>query len=34
MVSLLLMQRVYELNAKVVQAADELMGLANNLRRG
>lgn len=33
MVSLLLMQRVYELNAKVVQAADELMGLTNNLRR-
>ena len=34
MVSLLLMQRVYELNAKVVQTADELMGLTNNLRRG
>jgi flagellar basal-body rod protein FlgG len=34
MVSLLLMQRVYELNAKVVQAADELMGMTNNLRRG
>lgn len=33
MVSLMLMQRVYELNAKVVQAADEMMGMANNLRR-
>lgn len=33
MVSLLLMQRVYELNAKVVQAADEMMGMTNNLRR-
>jgi flagellar basal-body rod protein FlgG len=32
MVSLLLMQRVYELNAKVVQAADEMTGMTNNLR--
>lgn len=33
MVSLMLMQRVYELNARVVQAADEMMGMTNNLRR-
>ncbi|RZK99536.1 MAG: flagellar hook-basal body complex protein [Rubrivivax sp.] len=34
MVSLMLAQRVYELNSKVVQAADELMAMANSLRRG
>ncbi len=34
MVSLLLMQRVYELNSRVAQAADEMMGMSNNLRRG
>lgn len=34
MVSLMLMQRVYELNSRVAQAADELMGMTNNLRRG
>lgn len=34
MVSLMLMQRVYELNAKVMQAADEMVGMTNNLRRG
>jgi flagellar basal-body rod protein FlgG len=33
MVSLTLMQRVYELNSRVAQVADELMGMANNLRR-
>jgi flagellar basal-body rod protein FlgG len=33
MVSLMLMQRVYELNTKVVQAADELMALTNSIRR-
>jgi flagellar basal-body rod protein FlgG len=33
MVSLMLMQRVYELNSRVVQVADELMGMSNNLRR-
>jgi flagellar basal-body rod protein FlgG len=33
-VSLMLTQRVYELNSRVAQAADEMMGLANNLRRG
>jgi len=34
MVSLMLTQRVYELNSRIVQAVDEMMGLANNLRRG
>lgn len=34
MVSLMLVQRVYELNAKVVQAADEMMALTNGIRRG
>jgi flagellar basal-body rod protein FlgG len=34
MVSMTLMQRVYELNSRVAQVADELMGMANNLRRG
>lgn len=33
MVSLMLMQRVYELNARVAQVADELMGMSNNLMR-
>lgn len=34
MVSLMMAQRVYELNSKVIQASDELMSLTNNLRRG
>lgn len=34
MVSLLMMQRVYELNSRVAQVADEMMGMSNNLRRG
>jgi flagellar basal-body rod protein FlgG len=34
MVSLMLAQRVYELNSKVAQAADELMAMTNSLRRG
>jgi flagellar basal-body rod protein FlgG len=34
MVALMLMQRIYELNSKVAQASDELMGMSNNLRRG
>lgn len=34
MVNLIVAQRAYELNAKAVQAADEAIGLANNLRRG
>lgn len=33
MVSLMLMQRVYELNSRVAQIADELMGMTNNMRR-
>lgn len=33
MVSLMMAQRVYELNAKVAQAADELMAMTNSLRR-
>jgi flagellar basal-body rod protein FlgG len=33
MVSLMMAQRVYELNAKVAQAADELMAMTNTLRR-
>jgi flagellar basal-body rod protein FlgG len=34
MVSLMMAQRVYELNSKVAQAADELMAMTNSLRRG
>lgn len=34
MVSLIVAQRAYEVNSKVVQSADEMMALANNLRRG
>lgn len=34
MVALMMAQRVYELNSKVAQAADELMGMTNSLRRG
>ena len=33
MVQLMLVQRAYGANAQVVQAADQLMGLANGLRR-
>jgi len=33
MVSLVLTQRIYELNARVVQVADEMLSLGNNLRR-
>ena len=33
-VSLMLMQRIYELNSRVAQVADELIGMSNNLRRG
>lgn len=33
MVDLLMVQRAYAANAQVVQAADQLMGLANGLRR-
>jgi flagellar basal-body rod protein FlgG len=33
MVGLILAQRAYEMNSKVVQAADDMLGMANNLRR-
>ena len=33
MVNLIVAQRAYEINAKAVQAADEMMALSNNLRR-
>ncbi|MEW6546882.1 MAG: flagellar hook-basal body complex protein [Bacillota bacterium] len=32
-VGLIMAQRAYEMNSKVVQAADEMLGMANNLRR-
>lgn len=34
LVTLMLVQRVYELNSRVFQTADELMSMTNNLRRG
>jgi flagellar basal-body rod protein FlgG len=34
MVNLIMAQRAYEINSKVVQSADEMMSMANNLRRG
>ena len=34
MVNLIMAQRAYEVNAKSVQAADEMMQMSNNLRRG
>lgn len=33
MVNLIVAQRAYELNSKAVQSADEMLGIANNLRR-
>ena len=33
MVNLIVAQRAYEMNSKAIQAADEMMGQANNLRR-
>ncbi len=33
MVQLMMVQRAYAANAQIVQAADQLMGIANNLRR-
>ena len=33
MVALMLTERYYELDSRVAQAADEMMGMANNLRR-
>lgn len=32
-VNLIMAQRAYEINAKAVQASDEMLGIANNLRR-
>jgi len=34
MVNLIVAQRAYEINSKAVQSADEMMAMANNLRRG
>lgn len=34
MVNLMAAQRAYELNAKVIHSTDEMMSMANNLRRG
>jgi flagellar basal-body rod protein FlgG len=34
MVSLMLTERIYELNSHVVQIADEMMSMSNNLRHG
>jgi flagellar basal-body rod protein FlgG len=33
MVNMIIAQRSYEINAKAIQAADEMMSMANNLRR-
>jgi flagellar basal-body rod protein FlgG len=33
MVSMIIAQRSYEVNSKTIQAADEMMSIANNLRR-
>ncbi len=33
MVDMIVTQRAYELNSKAVQTADEMMGIANNLKR-
>ena len=33
MVNLMVAQRAYEASVKVVQAADEMMGMVNNLRK-
>jgi flagellar basal-body rod protein FlgG len=33
MVNLVLAQRAYELNAKIIQTSDEMLGISNNLRR-
>ena len=32
-VNLIVAQRAYEINAKAVQASDEMLGIANNLHR-
>jgi len=33
MVDMIAAQRAYEINSKAIQAADEMLGIANNLRR-
>jgi flagellar basal-body rod protein FlgG len=33
MVTMMLMQRIYELNSRVAQVADEMIGMSNNMRR-
>ncbi|MGI6575458.1 MAG: flagellar basal-body rod protein FlgG [bacterium] len=33
MINMIVAQRAYEINAKAIQAADEMLGMANNLRR-
>ena len=33
MVNMITAQRAYEINAKAITAADEMLGVANNLRR-
>jgi flagellar basal-body rod protein FlgG len=33
MVELVVMQRIYELNSRVAQVADEMIGMSNNMRR-
>ena len=33
MVNLMMAQRAYEMNVKVIQAADEMLGMSNNLRK-
>ena len=33
MVNMIVAQRAYEINAKAVQASDEMMQMSNNLRR-
>ena len=34
MVNMIVAQRAYEVNSKAVQSSDEMMQIANNLRRG
>jgi flagellar basal-body rod protein FlgG len=33
MVNLIIAQRAYEINTKAIQTSDDMLGLANNLRR-
>jgi flagellar basal-body rod protein FlgG len=34
MVNLMVAQRAYEVNTRLIQVSDELMSMSNNLRRG